>query len=356
MKILFASNMYPSEDSPSYGTFVKTNYNHLINSGFIIDKCVIDKKNKSIFRKIISYFSFYFDFFKKIRRKEYDLIYIHYLTITTIPVYICSFFISDIKYVINIHGDDLTGTSLLHKMLGFSSKRLLKKSAGIVIPSTHFKKILNNKFPFLELSQKTYIYPSGGVDKIKFKPSNKIIKNKGKKIIFGFLGRIEEGKGWFDLLSAIEILPKNLNAEFHFYGDGKEILKFNKFVNKMDNKNYIFYHGSVSYDRVPIVFDSFDFFIFPTHRESLGLVLIESMAMGIPAIVSRIEPLTSIYKNFDNHFFEKNNPNDLSRKIKEFYQLNDSDYHLMSRKISSESELYDSNLARKQLSEFLKRI
>jgi hypothetical protein len=58
MKILLISNMYPSEQFPSYGVFVQNTEKILVQHGIQVDKIVMQKKTSKL-SKLFSYASHY---------------------------------------------------------------------------------------------------------------------------------------------------------------------------------------------------------------------------------------------------------------------------------------------------------
>ena len=305
MKILLISNLYPSNKSPSFGTFVKTNFEQLKSMAFDVDLCVIDEKSKNFFGKIYHYFIFFLLQFRQflIHPKKYDFYYIHYLTISTLPLYISmKVFRVRVRYFINVHGDDLVGTSLKHRILSISSKYILEHAEGVVVPSEYFKKILLEKYGNIIEVEKLCVNNSGGVDTNRFKRKefySERIYLESKPKVFGYVGRIEEGKGWDDFLDAISKIEKSVDAQFHIYGSGQQVSQLIERIGGMDDKLHIKYFGEASYSEMPQIMASFDYLVFPTHRESLGLVGLEAASVGIPVIRTRIAVLDYIFLPFE---------------------------------------------------------
>ncbi|MCG9732377.1 glycosyltransferase family 4 protein, partial [Shewanella sp. Isolate13] len=272
----------------------------------------------------------------------YKFCYVHYLTYSTIPLFFALIFGIKFKFFINIHGDDLVGTRWIHKVMGISSGYLLRKCTGVIVPSEYFKKILLTKFPMLS-EEKIFVSPSGGVNMQKFFPK---IQNYSPDVsspkVFGFVSRIEEGKGWEDLLDAIEMLPDNLNIKFVLYGTGIQEGQLYCKLGTMQNREYVQVFGGVSYEDMPKVFNSLNFFLFPTHRESLGLVLLESMSCGIPAVVTRINPLIDIVGSDYSLFSDVSRPESLFEQILRCYNMKNDEYIAMKRKTLNVACQYDS--------------
>jgi len=347
--IIFISNMYPSKTFPAFGTFVKTNEEHLKEQGIIIKKkIVIDEKGGTRVIKIQRYLKFFYSTFSTLLLSKYDYAYIHYLTYSTLPLLLLLPF-KKIKYVVNIHGDDLTGSGKIHKVMGLSNKYIIKRSFGVIVPSELFKDKLLSIIPTYNY-EKVHISHSGGVNVSLFKP-DKTLKTKKN---FIYLSRIEEGKGWEVLLKAVALLSgadKEICVDV--YGDGFQKEEFLRMVNELNISNNINYKGALHYSQVPKILNGYKYFIFPTYRESLGLAFLEAMACGIPAIVSNIQPLNSISHAKASLFFTPGNEKELSQKMEEAISICNSDYNDMSDENIKISQLYSADKSKIGLARFL---
>ncbi len=350
LKLLFLSNMYPSQDFPSFGTFVKRNELDLEQSGFsIAGKSVIDKKGGG-FLKIFRYCTFFYDAFVKIVFGKFDFIYVHYLTYTTVPIFISLLFVRR-RYFINIHGDDLVGNRLIHKIMGVFSSVIVKKSSGIIVPTEYFKSIVLLKFPFVQ-PESIHVSYSGGVDLTSFKPHIDALE----KSQYCWVGRIEEGKGWELLLQAVFELKsnsENIPLVVNVVGGGSQVLDFLDMVNRFKLNDVITYHGEMPHTKLPLFFDRHKFFIFTTERESLGLVLLESLGCGTPAILPDIEPLNQIADETNSIFFKSKDLESLKKCISRSLELNQTEYLAFNRSSIKSMGKYSSILSRQKLKEFL---
>ncbi|UJL42926.1 glycosyltransferase family 4 protein [Shewanella vesiculosa] len=350
--VLFVSNFFPSYKTPNFGTFVKTSAVQLESMGFHLDYSVVKSKYRGA-KKLLEYIQFLIKTLSKLFFKNYHFCYVHYLTYSTIPLCFALLFGVKFKFFINIHGDDLAGNRWIHKIMGLSSGYLLRKSTGIIVPSEHFRRILLTKFPSL-LGDKIFVSPSGGVNvKYFFPMSIDYTPESDSQKVFGFVSRIEEGKGWEDLLNAIEILPSNLNIKFVIYGSGNQEVMLNRKLASMTNRTYVHTFGGVTYEEMPKVFNSMDFFVFPTHRESLGLVLLESMSCGIPTIVTKINPLIDIVGDDYSLFADVSVPKSLSEQILKCYKMKKEEYIEIKTKTLNLAYQYDSVKVSESLCEFI---
>ncbi|ENZ0175191.1 glycosyltransferase family 4 protein [Providencia rettgeri] len=357
LKVLFLSNMYPNKKNPSWGIFVQENEKQLLEMGYDLDKVVVSKEDNSIV-KAYSYIKYCWQVFDKIARNKYKFIYIHYLTYTTIPIFIYSLF-SNLNFYINIHGDDLVGKKLTHKIMSLSNGFLLKRAKGIIVPSHYFQEILLNKYSFLSKSN-IHINYSGGIDTEKFTS----FTSPDKKKDFVFISRISEGKGIEFLLKTILNMKKNLllppDVRFHIYGTGNLDNKVKCYIQEEKLESYVFFHGELKPTDVPRVMSQSRFFIFPTERESLGLVLLESLSCGTPVICSKIRPLSDYAQNITNNssfpifYFDLNSGKDLQDKILNLHNYELNSYVHLVQAAKNLATNYSRSMSTKNLENFLK--
>jgi glycosyltransferase involved in cell wall biosynthesis len=139
-----------------------------------------------------------------------------------------------------------------------------------------------------------------GVDLGKFKPRPKnreLMKSlniKDKEIIILFVGSMEKIKGvQFLMLAANKLLKdnemKDKSIRFLLVGGGTEKKKMQYLTQNLEIKKSIEFMPSVSYEQIPYIYNLADIFVLPSvptenTQEKFGMVLIESMASGVPVI------------------------------------------------------------------------
>ena len=355
MNILLVSNMYPSLQYPYYGIFVKNCQVMLLNVGFSIDHCVI-QKTSSLGEKIRAYSSFFASTFFCYHFNKYHVVYIHYISHSFAPL-VFSFFHKRNKILLHIHGGDILKQKEVSSFF-FTIKLLIARLAmmradGIIVPSNYYKKLLIERFhvsPDL-----INVVASGGVDRSIFHPN---FSNESKVFTIGYIGRLDHGKGVETLIKSIAILSKTINAmQCIIVGDGalKKELEF--FVRSLGLKDVIAFLGAKTQTTLPQIISKFDIFVFPTERdsESLGLVGLEAMACGVPVIGSKIGGLQDYIINDQNgYFFEPGNSDDLSRKIFMFSQLSKIDKNRLSQGALNTAKRYDSITENEKLLKIIK--
>jgi glycosyltransferase involved in cell wall biosynthesis len=319
-KILVISNMYPSKKD-YYGIFVKNFVENLLSDcRFSVSKVVIAGKTNSKIIKVIKYVKFYAQIFYSMVFKNFDLVYVHYISHSSPALRFSQIFRKN-KICFNIHGDDLLPQSKLSICLLNIVKDMLVEAEMIVVPSYYFKNILLQIVPKIT-STRIFVSPSGGVDTDKFTIKS---KEKDSQNIFtvGYVSRINRGKGWQVFLNAIKILKNEENIRVLVAGSGNEETDFIKKIHEYGLDDLIEYQGGLKQEELVALYSEMDIFVFPTElRESLGLVGIEAMACGVPVIGSKIGGLTDyIVDGFNGFFFEPGNSNDLLTKIKTYTKL-----------------------------------
>lgn len=120
-----------------------------------------------------------------------------------------------------------------------------------------------------------------GVNISRFQTQIDDVGNTYKIVYAGLLG---VAQGIVDLCKNINFQEKGF--EFHIYGDGAEREQLLKFIQQNKNRG-IFYHGSVSRDKIPATLQEHDIALVPLVKPIFGAVpskIYEAMAAGLPII------------------------------------------------------------------------
>lgn len=357
LKILLISNMYPSKNHPNYGVFVRNFVENMNGDKIeITEKVVIKGRGKNIPIKLLKYILFFLEVIYKGLFKKYDLIYVHFVNHTSIPVTIIKALRPQKALALNAHGADLFYSSALAKVLANFSKKLLKKADAIICPSNYFKNVLIKNFGIKE--QDIFISPSAGIDLNKFRPIPKY--NKPTEVFtIGYVSRIDEDKGWDDFIRAIRLIKDNnliKNFKAIIVGDGSQRDELISLINNLNLNDYIELKGLLPQLELVEVYNSLNVFVFPTKRkaESLGLVAIEAMACGIPVIGSSNYAVTEYVKDNENGYcFEMGCIECLKEAIINYYNLSDVIIDKMKINAYNTGLLYDKNRVSKVLTEYL---
>jgi glycosyltransferase involved in cell wall biosynthesis len=348
MKVLLISNMYPSESNPTYGVFVKTFENQLVKEGFEIKKAVISGRARSRLNKFYKYLLFFRDVFSSVKNGEYDLIYVHYINHSLLPL----IFVKrkpKTALVVNAHGSDVVTTTRLSLLVQKIVAPIIKEADLLVVPSEYFKNIVYEKFSVSK--DRLFVSPSGGINLSFFRPLN-IRKINGIHTI-GYVSRIDKGKGWDTLLFAVKQLLQCNITDFKvlMIGCGEQLGEFKAMIKDLDLIDHIDYLGEIPHDSLPQYYNRMDVFAFTTRRyESLGLVGLEAMACGVPVVGSEIGGLKSYIKpGINGEFFEPGNATDLANKLARMIETEKPELSIMGLNAIETAGEYDSNLIRSEL-------
>lgn len=105
--------------------------------------------------------------------------------------------------------------------------------------------------------------------------------DRGFKIIS--VGHLSEGKQPFHAIEAfkeiVQIYPK---STLEFYGKGRLQVELEVLVKNLNLKNSVFFRGYES--NLSKIFSDASLMLFPSKRESFGLVILEAFSHGVPVI------------------------------------------------------------------------
>ena len=322
-KILLISNMYPNEKYPNYGVFVKNTEDLLKKNDYIIDRVIITKETNKL-KKIYSYIRHYLKIICLGRNKKYSLIYVHYASHNAIPILILKKLKNNINLCTNIHGGDVVPRNKTGKLINKFTKKLLKISDIVISPSENYKQLLINNYGISK--DKIEVFPSGGINGNIFYPQNEhIVENK----CIGFVGRIEQQKGWevfLDLVNSLKDDERFKDYKYIVVGSGDQSDKFNDKVKLLGLGDMIEKYEMLKQDTLREIYNKMDIFCFPSFNESLGLVGIEAMSCGLPVIGSRVGGLQDyIIDDVNGYMFEKGNVSDMKDKLIKYIEKTDDE-------------------------------
>lgn len=353
MNILLISNMYPNEQFPSYGVFVKNTEKILYDHGFDIDKAVIYKTNSKL-KKICSYIKHYCNIIFKGISNKYDIIYVHYASHNALPLILLKMIKRNVEIYTNVHGSDIVPETRLQSYFQGSVKKLLQISDKVITPSFYYKDLVRNKY---DLENKVIeVFPSGGIDAAVFysiEDKSQILKELDldqKQKYIGYVGRIDYKKGWDVLLDAVRLLKEEKKLDdkkIIVVGNGKEENKFNEFIAKYELNKHIIRFDLATQEKLNKLYNCMEVFCFPTMREgeSLGLVGLEAMASGVPVIGSNIGGLKDyLIDNKNGLFFNAGDSKMLKEKLEEYFKFNQEikeNMKIEARKTAQQYEVHN---------------
>jgi len=111
-----------------------------------------------------------------------------------------------------------------------------------------------------------------------------------------FLGNIQERKGIYELLKAIQIVKKeDMQFILHLYGNDFTNKNFLKLILDLDIQDRIAYHG-FEFDKERIFKNAF-FLVAPSYWEGFSNSIIEALSFGVPVIGTDVGGTPEIIKD-----------------------------------------------------------
>jgi glycosyltransferase involved in cell wall biosynthesis len=270
MKILVVANLYPNESKPYWGTFVRECYLGYLENGIDAELSVIKKSG------VLGYLIFYTKTIFKILFGSYDVVHVHYVSHSVLPVLVAKVF-KRFRLVLNFHGSDAF-SELGEKRWKVFLKESLNKiairvSSLVVVPSEYFRREMESRYPGVRSS---FVSPSGGVRAGVFE--YKIGENNSVL----FVGRMITEKGALTAAQIVRQLNKYIRKSC-FIGNGPDRMDVQKTVGGID----VDFLNLVSQQRLGELMSDYDIFLFPSIRkgESLGLVVVEAIFCGMIPVV-----------------------------------------------------------------------
>lgn len=153
----------------------------------------------------------------------------------------------------------------------------LKSAAAILLGSRHTQ----SEMP--EAVQNKCIYmPENGIDPTRF---FKQADHKSSTLKACFVGRLVAYKGADMLLEAALPLLQSKAMTLDIVGDGPMMVELQGFVQKHELTDQVSLHGWLEHSQVQDVLSHCNVLSFPSVREFGGGVVLEAMALGVPALI-----------------------------------------------------------------------
>jgi len=121
-------------------------------------------------------------------------------------------------------------------------------------------------------------------------------KDNPESINIMYCGRLEERKGYKDLIKAAEYINNN-KVNFYLYGDGET----NKAIqlNKAKNINIMGWQAGKTLEKAYL---NADIFVLPSYNEGLPMAILEAMSYGLPIISTNVGGIPELITNGVNGF------------------------------------------------------
>jgi len=130
-----------------------------------------------------------------------------------------------------------------------------------------------------------------------------------------FLSRIEEKKGLDILISSLSSLRLNWQLTIAGHGETNYVQQLKELCRDLNIHHQISWIGAVNNIKKFKVLRNNDLFILPSHNENFGNVVIESLSVGTPVIISRQVGLAAYVEKHNLGWITELEPKDLATII-----------------------------------------
>jgi len=305
--------------------FLTKNYRPELGGTYTVIKGIFDELSKKIDLKVYDERKNIFSLIKIIKKSDichffgsWDLFHVFFTNVA---------FLMKKKVIIHPLGFyepwSLNEKKLKKKLaLKLYQKRILQKADLIHCAS----EMENKNLLKLDGDLKTKVIPFG-VSNIFF---NKDIKKRKIKKRAIFFSRIHKKKGLDNLINEwIKINNKDWSLDIYGPCDNKDYYKY--LISLVGINNSINFFKPIYNDFKKIrLFKNYDFMILPTKNDTFALVVLESMACGLPVLTNHNTPWYSIEKLNAGWYIPDNNFA-LNATLKKIFKLKSKNFFIKSR-------------------------
>jgi glycosyltransferase involved in cell wall biosynthesis len=262
VRILLVSQMYPGDDEPDYGVFVRQLEQQLAARGNDVARAVLT--SRSVGRA--KYGRLAARTFATARRFRPDVVYAHFL----VPTGLLAGLASRAPLVVTAHGQDVANVGTMPGVRA-ATGLLARRAATIIAVSDYLRRELEAKVPAAR--GKIEVVDSG-VDLDRFRPT----PPPAGPTAYLCVGSLTERKNVVRLADAFAGLGDGTLA---FAGDGP-------LRSQLEGRDRVRLLGSVSHDRIPQLLADSHVLCQPSLVEPFGQALLEAMAAGRSVVATRV--------------------------------------------------------------------
>ena len=192
-----------------------------------------------------------------------------------------------------------------------------------------------------------------------FFESSYLIKSKTRNKKLGelkiiFLSRIAKKKNLDGILKLLNYYP--LSVHFDIYGPLEDETYWRycqKLIQALPEQVKVNYKGSVEHSAVAETFSQYDLFIFLTHGENFGHVILEALAAGCPVILSKATPWKTIEQMGAGWCFAIDDFKGVAEKLKQLQSFDQAQYQQLINNAKAYAKQYTSEFSDSETSQNL---
>lgn len=222
------------------------------------------------------------------------------------------------KIVHSEHGFNIDEAQFTSKKRDIIRFFLYHIASKIVVVSQSLKTMMqtkyylsNSKLAFIPNGLNLHHYYINEENRGKFR---KDMKLNTTDFVLGFLGRLDPVKNLDLMLEIFEFcLQKDSDFKFLFIGDGPERTRLEQRCYQKNIQNYVIFVGKK--DNIVPYLSCVDMLLLTSFREQMPMSILESMAMGIPVLATKVGDIPFMIENEKDGFLRN-----LHDSLEEFAQ------------------------------------
>ncbi len=299
MKVLLITSLYPSQQNPSLGIFVKRQVESLRALGVDVD--VVSSDSVRTRSRVFASYSRLMARTAIQAFRTFDLVHVHYPTIAGV----CGALLRLLRrkpLVLTIHGGELDEPQVLElpalrRLVTRVTVRIaLARADAVIVVGKGLEKAAIER----GVEEDRVYTIDMGVDTAVFHPGSRTERRRALGLAertptVVFVGALTPQKGTEQLIRAAAIVHESIpSCEWHLIGAGSQADELKNLADLLGISRVVSFHGFLAPDSVALWQQAADVCVVPSLAEGFGLAALEGMACGTPVIASNVGGLRDL--------------------------------------------------------------
>lgn len=248
----------------------------------------------------------------------------------------------NIPYVVFIHGEDLYQNVLgpqAHRLSG-PVREVLSEASAVVAVSGPVADGLAQAFPDLP---RPHVLPNG-VDTQRFSPRPRNARRQAERAPLRLLSAahlVPRKAHTFVLEAVATLLESGLDVEYTIAGNGPEAQRLEAKARELGIFERVAFTGAYQHHDLPALLHETDLFVLPSWDEAFGVVYLESLACGVPALAATDGGARTIIDDGkDGYLVEPKDADAIAVAIRRYAELDEAAQAVMHEHAREKSLAY----------------